>query len=317
MFSKYSLVALGLVGAVGCSSPDDETVAAEGNALSASAGADAADPAATVLLVHGFHSQISGGAWNCNEFWKNQKDLLRGAGFRGPILTAGYYSANTNCDRQASDRAYTKDGDVTLERGDARNALTNATPIEHAAYRLAWVVASEHAANAGHSVRIVADSLGGVVVRWLVTQSSLGNPSFPTLQQLGLSRVYAYGAPYEGANLASLGWWPQAQQVKPDSDLIRTLRTTGRVGSARWVAFTSNRTSVPTRGDGFISNDSACAGSTCYRFESPNYVHGSYALDTDDAVKVGAYRVRQASGAWGPLVTGPGAPTIVANALVR
>ncbi len=312
--------ALSTVFVVGCSASsagDPETSASAESGLQ---GPDSADPSATVLLLHGFHSHLNGRGWDCKSFWKTQNAHLQRAGFNGPVRTVGYYSKNTNCDRNADDPAFTKDGDVTLEQGDAGNTLNPATPIEHAAYRVAWVVASEHAANPQHSVRMIADSLGGNVVRWLVMQASAKNPNYPSLTQLGLTRVYAYGAPYGGTTLASLGPWPQAQQMMPGSPFTSEMQESRSVGSAKWFNFTSSRTTMKNQltqpGDGFISNDSACfEGSTCLRYEAPKYIHGTYALDTEEVDKADAYRVRNPDGSWGPLAKAPAAGALVARSL--
>lgn len=304
----------------GCSS---EAPAERVSDPTSSAVGTGADPEATVLLVHGFHSLANGkrAAWNCQDFWKTQRGHLSRVGYRGPVLTAGFYTGNVGCDRNADSVHFTKHfaGDVALERGSSANVLTNNTPMEHAAYRMAWLIASVHAEHPLHSVRIVADSLGGPVVRWLVTQSAIGNPNFPTLAELGLTRVYAYAAPYRGASLASFGvFFYQAQQTAWDSDFAKALAALENVGSAKWISFTSDRTALPIPGDGFISNESACLPEgDCYRYTNPSYFHGTYALDTSEAVKSAAYQIGSPRSTWGPKVDGVGAAALVAKLLME
>ncbi|GAB4188729.1 MAG: hypothetical protein OHK0022_00780 [Roseiflexaceae bacterium] len=257
----------------------------------------------TVFLLHGYNDKANssgqGDAWDCLTTWSNQRTVLRAMGHTGRTQTIGYYSDNKNCDRNLASTIYTKDylGDPAGPRqgGPANfSVLTYDTSLTHVAYRFAWAAAREYR-DYGRPIRVIADSLGGLVVRQAIAKSSLGDPDFPSLSQIQIIGVYAYGSPFYGTPAGSLSGTIQGVQARVGSDFINTLNSTNytRVGSARWFSFTSNLNF--TGGDGFISSDSACwlKSIACYRYTNPAYFHGGYFNDTNTTTKRwGAYQYR-------------------------
>lgn len=284
---------------------------------------------ASVLLVHGYDP--SGGGQNCVGYWDNQKLGLQALGHTGRRLTVGYYSNNSGCERNLSSTVYTKNfaGDWTLERGTANgqtNVLTNGTPIEHVAYRFAWLAAKENNDNLGASVRVIAHSLGGLVVRHAIQQASLGNPNFPTLAQMNITRVITYGTPHTGTSYAWGSFTEQGLQMRPGSGFLNSLNGTPRVGSATWIGFTSLFTFT---GDGVVDNGSACWSKMtwCGRHYGAvagfglaargAYWHNDFMGDSNFTYALSSWDVRNPSvnGAWGTRFNDIGAPGMAARNL--
>jgi hypothetical protein len=253
---------------------------------------------ASILLIHGFSKDADGGfqAYDCQSFWRTTRDVLRVVGHTGRVQTVGWYSGNVNCDRNLAATTYTKNfaGDVTLEEGSASNVLSYDTSLRHIGYRLAWAIAREAGENGGKPVRVVANSLSGLALRYAVQQSSLGNPNFPSLAKLNMDDTYQLGVPNTGTLLAIFGSnRQQARQALNGSDFLTRLNATPRVGSARWWSFTS---SALPNGDGVVNKDSACFSQAerCYDWKNPAYPHDAYRNDTNvELPRQGAYAVRQ------------------------
>lgn len=262
------------------------------------------EPGASVLLVHGFDPWNTG--HDCSTIWTQQRDALRAWGHTGRIFTVGYYNANRNCERNVNSTVYTKNyaGDWTLVQGTANGRggiLDHNTPIEHAAYRVAWAIAKENADNGTASVRVVAHSLGGLVVRYAVQQASKGNPDFPTLAQMNLTRVWTLGTPHLGTNYAWGSTAVQGGQMRPGSAFLTALNGDQRIGTATWYAFTSLFTFT---GDGVVDNTSACWARTtwCGRHYGSvagfgyasrgAYGHGDYMKDPNLSFDLAEYDAR-------------------------
>lgn len=255
----------------------------------------------TVFLLHGYNSQANssgqGDAWDCSATWQVQRTMLTRYGHTGRIQTIGYYSDNKNCDRNLASTTYTKNflGDPAGPRqgGPANFAvLTYDTSLTHVAYRFAWAAARERN-DSGRPIQVITDSLGGLVVRQAIAMSSMGNSDFPTLAQMNIIGVYAYGSPFYGTPVGALGGTIQAVQARTGSDFINTLNSPNytRVGSASWYSFTSNVNF--TNGDGLISDSSACwlKSVQCLRYSNPAYFHGAYKDDANFSfvLRQGAY----------------------------
>ncbi|HYW08646.1 MAG TPA: hypothetical protein VE913_16920 [Longimicrobium sp.] len=286
---------------------------------------------ASVLLIHGFDPLNSG--HDCESIWSQQRDALRALGHTGRIFTVGYYNANRNCERNVSSTVYTKNyaGDWTLVQGTAngRNGiLDHNTPIEHAAYRVAWAIAKENTDNGAASVRAVVHSMGGLVVRYAVQQASMGNSNFPTLAQMNLTRVWTLGTPHLGTGYANWGTPVQGQQMKPSSGFLSVLNGDQRVGNATWYAFTSLYTFT---GDGVVDSNSACwaRATWCgrhYGSISGNgyasrgaYGHGDYMKDPNLYYALANYDSRSPLNGtnWGARFYDVGATGMVARNLSR
>lgn len=270
-------------------------VVGQAPAYAASTHPSAVQDFGSVLLVHGYNGDAGGRTpqgYDCSSFWANEITALSTYGNASHkyarLKTVGYYNANTNCDINLNSTLYTKDfqGDTTLEQGSPYNILTYNTPMEHVAYRLAWAIAEEHQLNGKRPVAIIADSLGGIITRWMVVQVLQGNPDYPTSAELGLSIVCTFGSPFKGTDYASFGKTVQARESVPGSAFLTALNAEARAGVGQWFSFTSNFNNLNGGGDGFISAKSACLSlndpnSYCYRYDNPAYLHGQYKDDSN------------------------------------
>lgn len=286
---------------------------------------------ASVLLIHGFDTGNTG--HDCAAIWTQQRDALRAYGHTGRIQTVGYYNANRNCDRNVHNTVYTKNyaGDWRAVWGEAngRNGiLDHNTPIEHAAYRVAWAIAKENAENGSASVRVVAHSLGGLVVRYAVQQASAGNWYFPTLSQMNVTRVWTLGTPHLGTGYATWASAVQGTQMRPSSGFLSGLNGDQRVGTATWYGFTSLFTFT---GDGVVENSSACwaRATWCGRHYGSiagngfaargAYGHGDFMRDPNISFNLANYDARSPLNGttWGARFYDVGATGMIARNLSR
>lgn len=272
------------------------------------------------FLVHGYLPKFAE-KQDCLAAFKGVLPPLLQAS-EGPVFTVGYYSASEHCDISLANGAtYTKDGDRWLERGDGGDWLSQETPIEHLAYRLAWAIAKTRVAYGGVPVRVVAHSLGGVIMRWVMLQAAWGNRNFPTPAQLGIEGIATAGTPHGGvahswvANVwgtdkAFHGY--HARQALEDSPLMATLKGNPQTGGATWLAMTSVFGTPGPPGDGFISNVSACWDQAdCVRFRDPGYWHNDFFTDANGTeIREAAIEFLRPEG-WTGAVPGPGAPGVV------
>ncbi len=256
----------------------------------------------SVFLLHGYNDKADSSgqndAWNCRTNWANQTAVLRAYGHSGRIQSVGYYSDNSNCDRNLASTVYTKNfsGNMRLQSAPANPAvLTHNTSMVHVAYRFAWAAAKERIDNGGKPIRVICDSLGGLVVRQAIAMASAGNPDFPTLAQLNITGVYTYGTPFYGTPLGGFGsnGTTQGNEANTNSAFLNNLNSAAmtRVGSAQWFSISSN---AIFGGDRFISGNSACwlRSAICIRYRNPAYTHGAYKDDLNTANINNAFEYR-------------------------
>jgi hypothetical protein len=242
--------------------------------------------ASTVLLLPGFDFDNNGG--DCAGGWARTIKALAADGHVGQILTVSSSWMDVNCDVSLAEARFAKDGDPYRQDPPGTSPetyqFTYDTSIRHLAYKFAWLASSSHS-QYGQPVSVIAESMGGVVVRLAVAEATLGDPDFPSVADMGLSRVVTLGSPHRGAALATAGTALQAAQLQPASDVIQLLRSTAFDGGAEWLALSSTLLpDDPERmqvwmGDGVVRVDSACwnRATWCVRYDG--LVHGYYVQD--------------------------------------
>ncbi|MFI0444974.1 esterase/lipase family protein [Actinomadura sp. 6N118] len=92
-----------------------------------------------VYLIHGV--QWDGGT-DCEASWQNAKAALRREGFRGPLITWGYYRGDRRCS--------------VIYRGDVDTGITEL------GRRLAWEIYRRHSRH-GRPVGLLGHSMGGLI----------------------------------------------------------------------------------------------------------------------------------------------------------
>jgi pimeloyl-ACP methyl ester carboxylesterase len=135
---------------------------------------------------------------------------------------------------------HNRSGWVALDRDLRREGFTsvhtwNYNPMVHdvpdLAARLAERVELLRAITGSEKVHVVGHSLGGVILRWYV-------------QELGgdqkVATAVTIASPHEGTELARLAFGSTAKQLRPQSDIVRTLAEGVRPMPVRWIAYYSN-----------------------------------------------------------------------------
>jgi pimeloyl-ACP methyl ester carboxylesterase len=108
------------------------------------------------------------------------------------------------------------------------NYLPLGSGVPRLALRLADRVDEIRAATGARRVHLVGHSLGGVLIRWYVDQ--LGGDQW-------VDTAVTLGTPHHGTRLAGIALERTAQDLRPESTVMRRLARAGSVGTVRWVAY--------------------------------------------------------------------------------
>lgn len=127
----------------------------------------------------------------------------------GPIYMLGYYNSNVNCDAYLSTKdarsdpapqcnnLVTADG-VTFSNSDSSVGTPN-EPIEHIACELSWWIYNHYSSQANANVKIVAHSMGGMIVTWMIQEAG-NDPHFAPY--VDVSDVVTFASPLGGLTVA-------------------------------------------------------------------------------------------------------------------
>jgi hypothetical protein len=178
-----------------------------------------------VILLHGIPYGPPG--WDCAEYWGEAERGLTAAGWRGTLVSYGYYAADTNCDIRT-------DGDLN-------------TPLTQVARELAWYLYDTYTRH-GESVDVLAESMGGLVIRSALTEVAAKNPAFPP--RLYVEDVVTLSTPHEGFQLAAecAPFLVQCADMVPGSPFLRGLADNPQSAQGTdWTLLASDAdTAVPT-----------------------------------------------------------------------
>ena len=173
---------------------------------------------APVLMVHGFEL---GGASDCTK-WNTMASLFSGWG-HPTMVRLRFYDGDTGCDHNIShhgshDRHYGGVG----HRGDGH---TQNADIRHLAYHLAWYI-NDHWGSVSN-VDVVAHSMGGLLLRYALWRTSVGDPDFPAT--LMVQDAVTLGTPHLGTYQATgCAYWKdytQCRQMSPGSAFLKDLES--------------------------------------------------------------------------------------------
>lgn len=213
-----------------------------------------------VLFLHGFSATS---ATNCAEEFPDAKAYLAQHGWQGPVILVGYYGGDTGCDANLT--AYQS----RCAQEEAGNEGTNNEDMRHIACELDWYI-WEKWGNQFANVDIVAHSMGGLIVRWMLATHDGSLPALTFVQD-----VVTVGTPHGGLTGLPCGCL-QAQQMTPNSDFMQ-----GLISSAQ--------DPQSTIGTDWTMIGSDCDGSTAIdmdgghkvRYIRPCYPHNNY-LDDEE-----------------------------------
>ena len=137
-------------------------------------------------------------------------------------------------------------GHVSGKGCDGTKAHTTGTDIRHLGYHLAWQIYDEFTSK-GHTVEIMAHSMGGLIVRYALQKVQSGHPDFPP--SLKVDEVMTFGTPHGGVAVANLGCFlgigcpKQVDQMKPGSSFLDGLWDNAprgsQIGSPTWTTYGS------------------------------------------------------------------------------
>ena len=188
-------------------------------ALGAIPGSAAAkDQNRPLILVHG-HEADSG--VNCRSTWLDLMAHYRVYGYKGSFHPVQYYRGDTGCNQ------YYGPGGAP----EIMNA-TSDTRIQDIAKNLAWYIYNTHNKR-GTGVNIVAHSMGGLIVRYMIDAVQRRRSGFPPV--IVAPSVVTLGTPHDGIDLGPFfagcritGDSDQCRQMDSSSSFIEYLRANAR-----------------------------------------------------------------------------------------
>jgi Palmitoyl protein thioesterase len=181
------------------------------------ASAAAKDVNRPLIFVHG-HEADSG--VSCNSTWKDMMAHFRIYGYKGPFYPIEYYKNDTACNTY-----YGSGKSLRI------SSATSDTPIQQIAKDLAWHVYYINVAT-GQGVNVVAHSMGGLVVRYMIDQVQRHKAGWPP--NITVPSVVTLGTPHNGIDFADpfgcrlTGDSDECRQMDSSSSFIRYLRDNAR-----------------------------------------------------------------------------------------
>ncbi|MGW0781416.1 lipase family alpha/beta hydrolase [Streptomyces sp. NPDC002913] len=191
-----------------------------------------------VIFVHGYSPA---GKHDCADYFSTARKHFKNNGWKGNLLTFGYYSDNKNCSYNA---------------GGGRS-----TPIKEVAKKFANYV-SKYYTEKGKKVDVVAHSMGGLVVRAALYYTQQGAAGFPKSKRLYIEDVVTLGTPHAGITKSRVVLCGKAQQCKdmtPGSAFLKNLPSK-MPSTTRNGNMSTDWTTVSSYHDGTVSESSGIAG---------------------------------------------------------
>jgi pimeloyl-ACP methyl ester carboxylesterase len=156
-----------------------------------------------LYLVHGFGLTWSGSI-DCKDYWGTTVQRLKDKGWKGPILTVGFYKGDRNCNLYASGKKSNWDLD---------------TDIEEIAQGLAWLINRNNPSN---SIDVIGHSMGGLVVRYAIQGVAQGYSNFPSF--INVEDAVTMATPNQGLPVCPFDFWNQCRQMQRGSPFMQKLK---------------------------------------------------------------------------------------------
>lgn len=275
-------------------------------AKTARLGADQASRDNPVILVHGLNP-VGGWGYPCPLNWGTMQDALRGWGWTSqPIDGVKYYAADTFCEGEidhhgSHNRHYGNNKWWTRGFNHSLippNSHTSDTPIEHLGYHLAWYI-YDHYTSQGKTVDLVGHSMGGLIIRYMLTMEEQHNADFPSTLRIG--DVVTMETPHAGAWLSFFcGWSTQCQEMFPGSSFLNKLGSNPQgTGGTDWTA-------IGSYWDPLVDEETAVAMGAAHRlkYSYPIYDHLYPLFDTSESYDAD-YDHSESGGPWQQEYDGP------------
>lgn len=249
-----------------------------------------------VIFVHGFdpnyRNELSYQSQDCSAVFRNALSYYR-ARTTKPLVTFGLYDRSSNCNVYAYNPSFVQTGgnrdshygrNIPASSQSDLYAFSSEKSIRHLGYRLAWFIYNNYSRN-GKTVSIVGHSMGGLVARYAIGQTSRNNSDFPPY--LYVRGIAMLGTPNGGSIWAGACTLASpVQQCKEMSignpfltDLNNNIDWGNSGVSSRLSMNRGQGTTGAYDGVAYDYNDLVA---TQVRYYSPIYGHGDYQNDTSD-----------------------------------
>jgi len=266
-------------------------------------------PRPTVLLIHGYGFFNACPGDNGAQKWRAVSQFLQERGWQD-IKRVGYYVCDTNQDvyigqygrfpgldaRNNTDYFATSPCQcVTQQQVGNRPSYTKDTDIRHLAYHLAWYIWDTYA-QFGKPVVIVAHSMAGLIVRWMLYAIqhplTVGAGVFPP--QVFIPQIVTLSAPNAGISFVgeTLSTY-QAEEMKQSNAFMQELDTQALdpqgAGGTDWTTIGN----YPADRDLVVTAASATAMDHVHRvlyFDASTYTHNDILNDASTRRDARVYR---------------------------
>ncbi|HEU5438342.1 MAG TPA: hypothetical protein VFU88_03550 [Ktedonobacterales bacterium] len=259
-----------------------------------------------IIFVHGYNNSL--GCPSVDEaMWNALKGDLVEDGWTGPKRAVGFYSCDKNVasndwiDQYGSHSTYYATSPCspvcsTHEYGTSGHLSHNRnTDLRHLAYHLAWFIYQNYSKH-GQNVQVVAHSMGGLIVRWMLyaeqNNSTIGQGLFPP--KLLVQDVYTISTMHNGVIYAFAGSTWQAEQMQSGSSFINAINATssGRDPQATNGTDWTTMGNYPADADFVVGDTSAMHmdGGHKLLYVDPRYTHGGSLNDTNESWDALTYR---------------------------
>lgn len=261
-----------------------------------------------IIFVHGYNDGTGCPSTDVTMWNPLINDLVED-GWTGPKRAVGFYSCDKNVstspdnwiDDFGSHNVYYSTSPCspvcsTHEYGTSGHLSHNRnTDIRHLAYHLAWFIYNNYSRN-GQTVEIVAHSMGGLIVRWMLyafaNNATIGQGVFPSA--LYVNDVYTVSTPHNGTSYAFLGGSYQAEEMQTGSTFVNAINatTSGRNPQGTNGTDWTTMGNYPSDSDLVVSDTSAMHMDGAHKllYVTPRYSHGGSLDDTNEAWDATTYR---------------------------
>lgn len=189
-----------------------------------------------IILVHGYALTTGCPGGNVRLYWSGLAQELVAAGWTNPVVPVSYYQ----CDQNGTDISHAASSTEYFgsAAGAASTGYSKDTDLRHLAYVLAWFIYNNYSRN-GQPVDLVGHSMGGLMIRWALTQVMAHDPAFPPY--LKVANVVTISTPYDGAipavkNLAACANSLECTQFEQNSTFLQALAAAPAPGGVDWTA---------------------------------------------------------------------------------
>jgi hypothetical protein len=259
-----------------------------------------------IIFVHGYNNGTGCPSVDMN-MWSALKGDLVEDGWTGPKRAVGFYSCDKNVapadwiDNYGSNNVYYNTSPcsptcTTHETGTSGHLSHNRnTDIRHLAYHLAWFIYDNYA-RYGQSVQVVAHSMGGLIVRWMLyaeqNNPTIGQNLFPPA--LYVQDVYTISTPHNGTSYSFLGIFYQAEEMQTNSTFMKAINGSASGRNPQGTNGTDWTTmgNYPSDSDFVVSDTSATHmdGGHKLLYVNPRYSHGGSLNDANESWDATTYR---------------------------